>query len=601
MKLVFSFLLLCFSCVTVNAQLSVTGGISNNTLQNYLFGPGVKISNLTINCSGLDQYGTFDAKTTQLGLDSGLLITNGNIQDAVGPNNQCCASVTVGTTSNDSCVIAAIGNGQAQSQYDPCIIEFDIVPTCDTFNVSYVFGSEEYNTGVGNYNDIFGFFVTGPNPAGGMYSCQDFALLPGSATIVSINNVNYKANTAYYRDNHAATDPLYQDFQYNGLTVPLTATIPVIACATYHMRVEVIDIGNPTYDSGVFLKFKSLACAQDQVLSVTTSDSVLCSGQNAKLTASGGSNYTWSPATGINSSAGDTIRAAPSSTTTYTVMADEVGTCMSSDSITIRVNPTPIASFNADSLTGCLPLCIGFKDTSTVSGGTITTWHWQFGDGDTSAGQTASHCYKTPGQFDVSLSVYTNAGCSNSKTLNNLITTYVPPQANFSINPVSTNLFNPTINFNNQSTDVYGIKTLTWEFGDGSDTSNVNMVSHTYSDTGEFCTDLIVTDINGCTDTAKRCAEINPLFTLYVPNAFSPNNNGPNNVFEAKGGGMTSFDMWIFDRWGTQIFHSSDINKGWDGTVGDTKCQEDTYIWMIQVNNNTSNNHSYWGRITLIK
>ena len=226
-------------------------------MQNYLFGPGVKISNLTINCSGLDQYGTFDAKTTQLGLDSGLLITNGNIQDAVGPNNQCCASVTVGTTSNDSCVIAAIGNGQAQSQYDPCIIEFDIVPTCDTFNVSYVFGSEEYNTGVGNYNDIFGFFVTGPNPAGGMYSCQDFALLPGSATIVSINNVNYKANTAYYRDNHAATDPLYQDFQYNGLTVPLTATIPVIACATYHMRVEVIDIGNPTYDSGVFLKLKA--------------------------------------------------------------------------------------------------------------------------------------------------------------------------------------------------------------------------------------------------------------------------------------------------------------------------------------------------------
>ncbi|HXP52063.1 MAG TPA: choice-of-anchor L domain-containing protein, partial [Bacteroidia bacterium] len=288
-----------------NAQLSVTGGITNTTFQNYLFGPGVKISNLTINCSGLNQYGIFNAKATQLGVDSGILITTGTVQEAKGPNNQCCSSIVVGTTANDPCVAGAIGAGP--QQYDPCIIEFDIIPTCDTFNVSYVFGSEEYNTGIGGYNDVFGFFVTGPNPTGGTYSCQDFALIPGGATPVTINNVNYNTNTAYYRDNHTAAGNLYKDFQYNGLTVPLVATIPVVACASYHMKVAVVDIGNPGYDSGVFLKFKSLACASDQVLTIKANDSVLCAGQNTTLTAAGASNLTWSPSAGLNVTTGGTV------------------------------------------------------------------------------------------------------------------------------------------------------------------------------------------------------------------------------------------------------------------------------------------------------
>lgn len=586
---------------TLHAQLTVAGSIPNSTLQNYLFGPGVKISNLTINCSGLNQYGTFNAKATQLGIDSGILITTGTVQEAIGPDKACCSSITVGTTSNDACIAAAIGAGPHQNQYDPCIIEFDIVPTCDTFNVAYVFGSEEYNTGIGGYNDVFGFFVSGPNPAGGTYNCQDFALLPGSSTVVSINDVNYKTNTAYYRDNHAASDPLYQDFQYNGLTVPLVATIPVVACTSYHMKVAVVDIGNPGYDSGVFLKFKSLACAQDQVLSVAASDTVLCSGQNAKLTAAGGSNYTWSPAIGINSSAGDTIRAAPSSTITYTVTADEVGTCQSSDSITIHVNPTPIARFGADSLSGCLPFCVVLRDSSSVASGVINSWKWNFGDGDSSMGQVTSHCYTTPGMYDVSISVSTNAGCNSSKTISNLVTAYSPPKANFFVNPVSTDIFHPNITFTNQSTDSYGIKTWQWHFGDGADSIRGNIVNHNYTDTGEYCANLIVTNIHGCSDTTQRCIEITPLFTLYVPNAFSPNHDGLNDVFEAQGGGMTSFDMWIFDRWGQQLFHSTNIHKGWDGTIGGVKCAEDTYIWMIQVNDNSNNNHSYWGRVSLIK
>jgi len=594
-------LVLQFSFAT--AQLTVNGGISNATFQNYLFGPGVKISNLTINCSGLNQYGTFNAKATKLGVDSGILITTGTVQEAVGPNNQCCSSIAVGTNSNDPCVTAAIG--APQQQYDPCIIEFDIIPTCDTFNVAYVFGSEEYNTGIGGYNDVFGFFVTGPNPAGGAYSCQDFALLPGSATPVTINNVNHVTNTAYYRDNHNNTSNLYSDFQYNGLTVPLVATIPVVACSSYHMKVAVVDIGNPGYDSGVFLKFKSLACTSDQVLTIKTNDSILCSGESTTLTANGATNCTWSPATGLNTTSGATVIANPTATTIYTVSGDGVGSCITSDSITITVNPTPTANFKPDTSAGCYPLCIAFTDMSTIPSGKITGWYWSFGDGDTSLSQKATHCYKTPGAFTVSLSVTTNEGCIDSKTISNAINVYEPPHAIFSITPVSTNIFNPVINFTNQSTDVYGIKTWQWEFGDGSDTGAVNSLSHSYADSGTFCTELVVTNVHGCVDSTQRCAEINPLFTLYVPDAFTPNHNGLNDVFAAKGEGMRSFEMWIFDRWGMQLFHSTDINKGWNGVTqssGATKlCEEDTYIWVILVTDVSNISRNYMGKVSLLK
>jgi len=595
-------ILLSVSCV--NAQLTVSGGISNATFSQYLFGAGVQISNLTINCSGLNQYGTFNAQLTSLGIDSGILITTGNVQEAIGPNNQCCASVTVGTNSTDPCVTALLGS--AQQQYDPCIVEFDIIPTCDTFNVSYVFGSEEYNTGIGGYNDVFGFFVTGPNPSGGSYTCQDFALIPGTNTPVTINNVNYKTNAAYYRDNHTSSSNLYNDFQANGLTVPLTATIPVVACQSYHMKVVVVDIANPLYDSWVFLKFQSLSCAADQILTLNHTDTNICIGQTVPLVASGAMNYTWSPGAGLSATTGASVIADPLVTTTYTVSAIIAGTCPSKDSVVINVANPPITKFSADTFSGCYPLCVNFKDSSTSSS-PITGWIWNFGDGDTtgSHSQNPKHCYTKPGNYTVILT--TSSGiCSDELTIPNMIDVYDFPRASFSVNPVTTDIYNSTIYFTNTSTDLYGINKTVWQFGDGHDTLNIQNPSHTYSDTGAFCTNLIVTNVHGCTDTTQRCVEIEPQFTFYVPNAFSPNGDGINESFSAKGEGIKALEMWIFDRWGMLIFHSTDINNGWDGRVhvsgsSNKECQEDTYIWKITVTDELNNSNTYIGRVTLVR
>ena len=103
-------------------------------------------------------------------------------------------------------------------------------------------------------------------------------------------------------------------------------------------------------------------------------------------------------------------------------------------------------------------------------------------------------------------------------------------------------------------------------------------------------------DAHGCTDTATSCLVINPSFNLYIPSAFSPNGDGKNEVFQPKGQYIKSFEMYIFDRWGAQIYHSTDITKGWNGTVGgSTMAQEDTYVYKILVTDSQNKSHSYVG------
>src|SRR6202034_706356 len=122
--------------------------------------------------------------------------------------------------------------------------------------------------------------------------------------------------------------------------------------------------------------------------------------------------------------------------------------------------------------------------------------------------------------------------------------------------------------------------------------------SHTYLDTGVYCAQLIVENYKGCIDTITQCLEILPLYTLYIPSAFTPNGDGLNETFKAKGTYIKSFEMYIFDRWGMELFHATDINDGWPGTVrsGTTICQEDVYVYKITATDWSNTQHNYIGR-----
>ncbi|MFN0203669.1 MAG: PKD domain-containing protein [Bacteroidia bacterium] len=228
-----------------------------------LFGAGVTISNIVVNCDTVGtlpadlQMGGFTAPAG-FGVTAGILLTSGTIQNAVGPNNS--GGSTGATTANISDPTLNTLPGVLGTK-DACVIEFDMVPYCDTVAINYIFGSEEYLEFVGSFNDVFGFFITGQNPAGGTYTNTNIATVPGTTTFVSINNVNNVSNSAYYVNNGTGTTPnATQATQYDGYTVPLTAVAYVVPCTQYHVKIAVADDLDQSLDSGVFLESGGIGC-----------------------------------------------------------------------------------------------------------------------------------------------------------------------------------------------------------------------------------------------------------------------------------------------------------------------------------------------------
>lgn len=273
------------------AQLLVSPNNSANTLVSQIVGNNVTITNAVINCNS-GAAGLFLTNGSNVGLTNGILLTTGKASGAMGPNSkndnaECFSS----SSSFSDPQLSAI---EPKATYDGCVLEFDIKPICNTLQIKYVFGSEEYPEYVGSqFNDAFGFFVWGPNPLGGSYVGTNIARLPNS-TPVSINNINNGStnsgpcnNCGFYTNNTGGST-----VQYDGLTTPLTASVNVTPCQTYHLKLAIADAGDCDYDSGVFLEYGGISCFTSQIPTVSTNTTAsLCDLNNGSATATIG-NYT---------------------------------------------------------------------------------------------------------------------------------------------------------------------------------------------------------------------------------------------------------------------------------------------------------------------
>ncbi len=205
--------------------------------------------NITINSAtytgAANASGFFSGGTGILPFESGILLTSGSVQNVLGPNN----SDGAGTSNNlagDPDLETLIP--PAQTTFDASILEIKFTPTKGTISFQFVFGSEEYNEFVGSgFNDVFGFFLNGVN----------IALIPGTATPVSINNVNLGLNSDYYTDNDLQSGPPPIDLEYDGyvgLKKVLFAQGSVNPGVENTIKIAIADSGDSILDSGVFLK-----------------------------------------------------------------------------------------------------------------------------------------------------------------------------------------------------------------------------------------------------------------------------------------------------------------------------------------------------------
>lgn len=277
--------------------------------------------------------------------------------------------------------------------------------------------------------------------------------------------------------------------------------------------------------------------------------------------------------------------------------------CKDTATVNLNIYVNPIISFAIDETSGCATFCPKFTDTSTPSG-FLTVWQWDFGDSSSiDLNQNPVHCFTTPGTYSVTLKGYTANGCSGISNQNSVITIYPNPVANFTYSPSNATTSAPEIYFTNTSTNA---TSWSWFFGDNAEALNStdNNPVHAYGTAGDYCVLLKVFNQYNCFDFARKCLKIEPDFTFYVPNAFTPGSTtGLNDFFTGYGTNIDKFEMWIFDRWGEQIYHTDDINRGWDGTAkkGKSTAKQEVYIYKIEVHDFRGDLHKYIGHVTLLR
>jgi len=118
---------------------------------------------------------------------------------------------------------------------------------------------------------------------------------------------------------------------------------------------------------------------------------------------------------------------------------------------------------------------------------------------------------------------------------------------------------------------------------------------------------LVTTGVNGCSDTVEYSFEIiddvtvNPGGTIAIPSAFTPDNDGNNDILFVRGGPFEQMDFRVFNEWGNEIFHSTNPSSGWDGTYKGEKQQIGTYVWTLVGKTSTNKEIKMKGDVTILK
>ncbi len=342
-------------------------------------------------------------------------------------------------------------------------------------------------------------------------------------------------------------------------------------------------------------------------ISVNPASATICPGSSVSLTANGAQSYSWTPPTGLSSAVGYSVSASPASTTTYTVTGSDASGCTGTNTAVVSLFTDYQLNFTATPKVGCVPLYVEFE---FIPDGIIDTNSliWNFDDplttGDVSNLRTPSYTYTREGDYVVTLYGISNDGCNTWGY--DTIKARQTPVADFMFHPEVAETDNPLVDFYDQSSHA---SHWYWDFGNpASGNSNYSMLqfpSHYFSDSGSFTTQLIVTNNFNCSDTAVKTIRINESYVFFMPNAFTPNSDGLNETFLGKGLGINEneFDMYVYDRWGEELYHGTDLFQGWDGRQSGKSeyCEQGIYVWQIRLTDKMGIEHKLTGTVMLVR
>lgn len=626
-------LLLLIAATSSYAQLTVVDNVGPVALvQSTLVGnEGIVTRNISYTGNPKSLAYFENGESTGLGIDKGIILSTGDAIGAKGPNND--GGYTSGTGGEGSALLEQF---IPYKTMDAATLQFDFKPQTDHIVFNYVFSSDEYIEWVDSgFNDIFGFFISGP----GIDGEKNVALVPDTTIEVTIDNINHKRNSEYFILNDDTSSNMYAYLQHDGQTVTLQAVLELEACNWYTIKMAIADVGDPDKDSWVFIQAKSFKHETNLV-----GDTSFCHDDFQLVLDAGNPDFNVKWTTGE---------------TTQKIVVDTFGTygvevftgCGSfKDEVNIDPLILPLdlgndtsfcgnaVNYNVD-MSGYGYEEYTWSNNSKDSSYTVsdTGWYWLevYSSGCTlrdsvyvegreipqfDLGQDTIYC----GQIEHTLYPRRSADSYSWSTgsTDPFITVTEPGtyKATLTLDGCSysdsihvDSAAWPTVNLGEPTRSVCGMDSLLLSTG-------INDTAKYYISwsTGETTPSIKVFEPgiysvsvsdNICNYTVSDQVELVRLQALgdyAVPNAFTPNGDDLNDVFRPlqTWTSLTEYRMVVFNRWGEQMFLSYDPEESWDGTAKDgSPALPDVYMFEIIVKTPCSENRiqSTKGMLHLIR
>jgi gliding motility-associated-like protein len=342
-------------------------------------------------------------------------------------------------------------------------------------------------------------------------------------------------------------------------------------------------------------------------IQISRSDAGICPGTTAQIspTVSGGDgNYTylWQP--GQDKSPSIFVQNITVPVYTLTVN-DACGSPPARKEIAIKLHPVTRPLYREEGHGGCMPYCATFINTTPGARDAV----WNYGDKPSEQrGDTSFYCYEAAGVYNLRLTVTDSNACRASYTYTGAVEVLQRPRAGFITEPGTITLNNAeNVLMKNTSREASSFR---W-FVDDQFLGAERNERYTFRDTGCYTLKLVAGNINGCMDSTMRSICVFEGFNFYMPNAFTPNNDGINDILLPKGTGWLyeNYSLEIYNRWGHRVFVTTNVHEGWDGVVLSDPFHlevieaymNDVYTWRVLVTDNMQQQHELRGSVMVLR
>lgn len=336
----------------------------------------------------------------------------------------------------------------------------------------------------------------------------------------------------------------------------------------------------------------------------------ICAGESATvfgnivIPGGGDASYLWSDGLGNSGISAENLTAQYDEPGDYTIVlnASSGPGCAAEAEIVLSVNPLPEVAFSTENTEFCAFGSTTLTDNSSIAWGEVVAWEWLVNGEPFAIGEEAVFTATEPGDYSIGLVVFSEDGCSSMAEEAASVEVWPNPVADFFIPEGLPNSGAPYIIVNDRSEDA-----VSWLYtmSDGEVYTEPEF-THTFTNPGVFEITQYVTNAFGCSDSLSLAIEFEPNLLVYVPNAFTPDDDGLNEAFRPilSGATVNHYRFTIVNRWGEVVFESTDPSEAWPGNMrgGDHYVQTGAYVWLLEVGTEENRiREQFTGHVTVVR